>query len=53
MIDKILTEKNFNNNNSFYILFLLGLLFLYIERKIIGINSTFHPDSAWYLNEMC
>ncbi len=31
--------------------FFLGILFLYIERKILGISSTFHPDSIWYLND--
>ena len=52
MIDKILTEKKILITIILFIsCFLLGLLFLYIERKIIGINSTFHPDSAWYLNE--
>lgn len=52
MIDKILTEKKILITIILFIsCFLLGLLFLYIERKIIGINSTFHPDSSWYLDE--
>jgi hypothetical protein len=34
----------------FIICFFLGISLLYIERNILGISSTFHPDSAWYLN---
>jgi hypothetical protein len=51
MINKILSEKKFLVSIFFFISCLvLGFLFLYVERKIIGINPTFHPDSAWYLN---
>lgn len=48
---------NILNRNKYFLSFLLfiicliiGIIFLYFERKIIGISSEFHPDSKWYLN---
>ena len=52
MIDRI----DFKNKKLIYfpILFLISVcasvIFLYIERKILGISSTYHPDSALYID---
>lgn len=43
-------KKYFVSLIIFFFCFFLGIFFLYLERKILGISSTFHPDSKWYLN---
>ena len=49
--------KNYSNMKKtffFIIFFLISILscfiILLLERKVLGINSTYHPDSAHYLN---
>ena len=51
--------KNYLKSNKAYFFFLLFaisilscLSLLFIERKILGISSTYHPDSAYYLNSI-
>ena len=52
MIDRI----DFKIKKFLYlsILFLTSIcisgIFLYLERKILGISSTYHPDAANYIN---
>lgn len=48
---KFFSKKNFLVSFIIFIFcFLLGIFLLYIERFFLGISSTYHPDSAWYLN---
>ena len=49
MINELLKKKYLTVFIIFISSFFIGILFLYIERKILGISSTFHPDSLWYL----
>ena len=49
MINELLKKKYLTVFIIFICSFFIGILFLYIERKILGISSTFHPDSLWYL----
>ena len=49
MINELLKKKYLTVFIIFICSFFIGILFFYIERKILGISSTFHPDSLWYL----
>jgi len=49
MINKLLEKKYLITFIIFISSFCIGILFLYIERRLLGIHSTFHPDSLWYL----